>query len=682
MMFKPEAMTFPHVPYAPSAYRTDIEGLRALAVTTVILYHARLFNPGGFIGVDVFFVISGYLITKIIETDIRHARFTLAAFYQRRIRRIFPALFVMFAISSTFAYVLLFPEELVNFGKSLMASAAFVSNIFFRSQIDYFDVASEQKPLLHVWSLAVEEQFYIFWPLILVALNKKVGEQSKILLCAILFCISLLYSEYLVRHTPSAAFYLLPARAWELALGAILAMSVKFSRLDRAPRYAADLASLAGIALICLAILAYDAITPFPGLAALLPCAGAALVIGAGESGTTLGGRLLSLPPIAFMGRISYSLYLWHWPILVFAQLYLARLLRFDEKCWALSLTVLMAYLSWCFVEEPFRNMRIAAGNAREWIGGGIAAGFAMVCIGALIVTNEGFPGRVQTKILEIAKVRAEAKAFQLSPCLMRGAVPPPAEGCLLGKPSPGTNYDVVLWGDSHAAQLAPALEALGRRLSFTARQITKAGCEPLPGLRFFPQNEMRQECPEFNKAVLETILTHSPGTIVLAGWWDVYATGEVLVSEGSTRPSVEESRDNFVSSFRNTVHALTQAGHRVVIIGQVPVPDGNPVNCIERTLMTGRDASNCTATGASRAEVELRVNALLRAAVKTLSGVRIVSPFDWLCNARECRIFTGQGDFVYMDEAHLSAAGAELLNPGIEASMNASPRRSEAATH
>jgi peptidoglycan/LPS O-acetylase OafA/YrhL len=420
-MLEPEPMTFPHVPYAPPAYRTDIEGLRALAVTTVILCHAHLSNPGGFIGVDVFFVISGYLITKIIEADIQHARFTLTAFYQRRIRRIFPALFVMFAISSAFAYMLLLPEELVNFGKSLMASAAFVSNIFFRSQINYFDVASEQKPLLHVWSLAVEEQFYIFWPLILVALNKMFGGQRKILLCAILFCISLLYSEYLVRHTPSAAFYLLPSRAWELALGAILAMSVKFWRLHRAPRHAADLASLAGIALIGFAIFAYDAITPFPGLAALVPCVGAALVIGAGESAITLGGRFLSLPPIVFIGRISYSLYLWHWPILVFAQLYLARVLRFDEKCWALSLMVLMAYLSWRFVEEPFRNLRLAAGNAREWVGGGITAGFTVVCAGALIVANEGFPGRVQTKILAIARVREEAKAFQLSQCRREG---------------------------------------------------------------------------------------------------------------------------------------------------------------------------------------------------------------------------------------------------------------------
>ena len=282
------------------------------------------------------------------------------------IRRIFWPSSATFAISLAFAWLLLLPDELVSFGKSLMASAAFISNIFFRGQIGYFDGASEDKPLLHVWSLAVEEQFYIFWPLLLVAIYKMAGERRKIALCAILFGASLLYSEYLVRHTPHAAFYLLPSRAWELALGALLTISVKFGRLHLMPRRAADAASIAGIALICLTILTYDLITPFPGFSALLPCAGAALVIGAGESGTTLGGRLLSLPPIALIGRISYSLYLWHWPILVFAQIYLARVLHSGETYWALSLTLLVAYLSWRYVEEPFRTMRVAALGARE----------------------------------------------------------------------------------------------------------------------------------------------------------------------------------------------------------------------------------------------------------------------------------------------------------------------------
>lgn len=338
-MHKSIAKIFGYVPFASSAYRADIEGLRALAVIPVILYHARLFSPGGFVGVDVFFVISGYLITKIITSHLRCGHFTLAGFYQRRVRRIFPALFLMFAVSSAFAYLLLLPHELMQFGKSLIASAAFVSNVFFSSQSDYFDVASEQKPLLHVWSLAVEEQFYILWPLIVVALNKKAGEKGTLLFCVIVSFTSLLYGEYFVHQAPTAAFYLLPARAWELALGALLAMFINFGWFRQTPRYVADIASIVGIALICVAIFSYDEVMPFPGFAALVPCVGAALVIGAGESRTTLGGRLLSLPPFALIGRISYSLYLWHWPILVFSHIYLGRELRFDEKCWALSLT-------------------------------------------------------------------------------------------------------------------------------------------------------------------------------------------------------------------------------------------------------------------------------------------------------------------------------------------------------
>jgi hypothetical protein len=569
----------------------------------------------------------------------------------------------------------------MQFGKSLIASAAFVSNVFFSSQIDYFDVASEQKPLLHVWSLAVEEQFYIFWPLIVVALNKKAGEKGTLLFCVILSFTSLLYGEYLVHQAPTAAFYLLPARAWELALGALLAMFVNFGWFRQTPRYVADIASIVGIALICVAIFSFDEVMSFPGIAALVPCAGAALVIAAGESRTTLGGRLLSLPPFAFIGRMSYSLYLWHWPILVFSHIYLGRDLRLDEKCWALSLTALAAYLSWRFVEEPFRKIPVAVSDARAWVGGGAAAGFAFACTGALIVAYEGFPRRVQTDIREIARAREEAKGFQLSPCLMRGGALPPVEACLLGQTSPGQNYPVILWGDSHAAQLAPALEALGNRLNFTAKQITKAGCGPVSGVRFFPENNVfLRECAEFNKAAMQAILKHSPAIIILAGRWDAYATGKFLISEGSSQPSLAESLNTFISTLRNTILALTEVGHRVVIIGQAPAPNGDPVDCIERTLMTGRHSSECAASSASRAELESRVNQLLQSAVGTLSDVRMVFPFERLCYAWECRLFTEQSDFVYMDASHLSAAGAKLLSAGIEASITSLRRRTQAA--
>jgi peptidoglycan/LPS O-acetylase OafA/YrhL len=676
-----DAKIVTNVPYASSAYRHDIEGLRALAVTPVILYHAHMFCPGGFVGVDVFFVISGYLITKIIQREFEHGRFTLMSFYQRRIRRIFPALFVLFAISSAFACVLLLPDELRTYGRSLMASVAFASNIFFRSKIDYFDATSEDQPLLHIWSLAVEEQFYIFWPLILVAMNIYVTEKTKTLTLVTILVVSLVYGEFLVHYSPEAAFYMMPSRAWELLLGALMATSSVSNCLARMPRRAADLASIVGVLLISFAIVAYDSNTPFPGLAGLAPCVGAALVIAAGEFGPTLGGRLLSLSPFAFIGRISYSLYLWHWPILVFAHLYLGRDLHLDEKCWLIPLIVVAACMSWRFVEEPFRNFLVAASDGRAWLTGGVAAGFVVASAGAVIVFCDGFPNRVQARTREIVRVRAEAEAFQLSPCLARRASLPPIEGCLLGQASRDANYDVILWGDSQAAQLAPALATLGQRIGFTAREITKAGCAPLPGVRFFPEHELRLECPDFNKAAMDAILNHSPGTIILAGWWDEYATGGLLVAAGSTQPSVAQSRQEFIATVKDTVHALTSAGHHVIVVAQAPIPNGNPIDCIERARLIGRSVSNCAVTGAVFAEADSRVKNVLRSALETEPDAQLVFPFEHLCDAQECRIFTEQGNFVYLDAAHLSAAGAELVGVSLKAALTDSRRLHEAAT-
>jgi peptidoglycan/LPS O-acetylase OafA/YrhL len=637
---------------ASPAYRADIEGLRALAVVPVIFCHARLFCPGGFIGVDVFFVISGYLITKIILSDLCSGGFTLARFYERRVRRIFPALFLMLAVSSACAYLLLLPHEMIAFGKSLMAAAAFVSNVFFSGEIGYFDMAAEQKPLLHVWSLAVEEQFYIFWPLVLLVLHNKAGQKGAFFFCALLAGVSLLHSEYLVHEARSTAFYLMPSRAFELGIGALLSLGSDFAFFRQMPRRAADGASLAGIALIGAALFLFDDLTPFPGKAALLPCLGAALVIAAGARHATAGGWFLSLPPVTFIGRISYSLYLWHWPILVFTYLYYGRQLHFDEKCWALLLTAVTAYLSWRFVEEPFRRVSVTSLSARAFVGGAAAAGLVFACAGWGIVAYDGFPRRIETDSGEIAAMREESNALQLSPCLTKneGAVPP-VEGCLLGQSSSAANYDVVLWGDSHARQLAPLLDALGKRLNFTARVISKAGCGPLPGMHFTNEAVPIKKCPEFNEAIEQVVLKHPPGLIILASRWDAFATGGWV------------PQPTFVSLLKNTVLALTRAGHRVIIVGLVPVPLRDPLDCVERIKITGRDASECAATSASWAEMNSAVNKALQLAAGNMPNVGIVYPFERYCNAQDCPIFTADGRFIYMDAAHLSPAGAGLLS-------------------
>lgn len=647
---------------AASGYRRDIEGLRAFAVVPVILYHARLYCPGGFVGVDVFFVISGYLITKIIDGGGKG--FTFISFYDRRIRRIFPALFAMAAMTSVFAWLLLASSELITYGKSVIASGLFASNIFFARRTDYFDASSAGQPLLHIWSLAVEEQFYVLWPLILAAINSRFTERAKAAALAALLVASLAYSEILVHDSRVSAFYLTPSRAWELLLGAVLAMPLVTRWNERMPRRVADLASIVGVLLIGFAIISYDSKTPFPGIASLAPCIGAALVIAAGVAGPTAGGGLLALPAIAFVGRISYSLYLWHWPILVFARVYLGRDLHWEEACCLIGLITITAYLSWRFIEQPFRRLRTADGG-HTWVRGGVVAGLAMVAGGALIVRYEGFPGRTRAG-REIATIIREARAFQTSPCLARHAALPPIQGCLFGKLSRDSDYDVVLWGDSHAAQLAPALIGLSERWGFTTREITKAGCAPLPGARFVIDGDDRRNCPEFNQAAMEAIMKHRSLTVILAALWDAYATGAILLAGSSARPSVAQSRESFITTMNNTVHVLTRAGHRVIIVAQAPIPGINPVDCVERMQLFRRTPSACVIASSDPAEADRRVKALLRSAVESESA-QVVSLFEKLCDTHECPMFTEQGKFVYMDETHLSAAGAELVAASLE---------------
>jgi peptidoglycan/LPS O-acetylase OafA/YrhL len=621
--------------------------------------------------VDVFFVISGYLITKIIENSGK--RFSFVSFYDRRIRRIFPALLVMLVIASAFAYILLVPNELVSYGKSLMASGAFASNIFFGYRIDYFDARSAEQPLLHIWSLGVEEQFYVIWPVILVAVNSRFTEKLKVTAVTVMLVASLGYSEVLVHHSRESAFYMTPSRAWELLLGSLLATPLLSRWNEQLNRRVADLASIVGVLLIGLAIICYDSTTPFPGIACLAPCIGAMLIIAAGDGGPTVGGQLLSLPAIAFVGRISYSLYLWHWPVLVFARLYLGRDLKLDETCSLIGVIVIAAYLSWYFVEETFRHFR-TANRGQAWVGGGVFAGFAVMVTGGLIILYDGFPGRTEIG-REIAMVRREARAFHASPCLARRATLPPVDGCLLGTVSTDNNYDVVLWGDSHAAQLAPALTSLGERWGFTTRMMTKAGCPPLPGMLFIPDDDFRRDCPEFNKAAMEAIVKRHYQTVIFAALWDAYAAGSILLGNSLAHTSIEQSRSNFINTIRGTVHALTRAGHRVIIVAQAPVPRVNPVNCVERAQLTGRDPSECAIGSSDPAEADQRVKKLLRSALEN-ERAQVVSLFDQLCDARECRIFTEQGKFVYMDETHLSAAGAQLASISLEGSLTSVEQR------
>ena len=371
-------------------YRAEIDGLRALAVVPVVLFHAGLQAfGGGFVGVDVFFVISGYLITTLILNALEKGNFRLATFYERRARRILPALFLVSFSCIPFAWIWLLPRDMADFSQSLMALAVFSSNILFWHESGYFETAAELKPLLHTWSLAIEEQYYVLFPLVLM-LTWRFAKRWILAMIVILGCLSLAVAQWDAFHEPRAGFYLLPARGWELAIGGAIALYLKHRGIRAAP-IVNQVASAAGIGLILLAVFSFNDETPFPSLYALVPTVGAALIILFAAKGT-LVQAVLSSRLFVGIGLISYSVYLWHYPLFAFA-----RYRSISEFSWSTIaslcvVTFALAYLSWRYVETPFRNRNVI--TRKTVVNFGAVGAACLLSIGIAGNFAHGFPSR------------------------------------------------------------------------------------------------------------------------------------------------------------------------------------------------------------------------------------------------------------------------------------------------
>ncbi|WP_298775748.1 acyltransferase family protein [uncultured Shewanella sp.] len=390
-------------------YRAEIDGLRAIAVLPVILFHAgfQLFS-GGFVGVDVFFVISGYLITSIILAELNQGHFSLVTFYERRARRILPALFFVILVCTPFAWAWFMPMDLQDFAQSVVAVSTFSSNILFWLESDYFDTAAELKPLLHTWSLAVEEQYYILFPLFLMW-TWRLGLKWILACLVLIFMMSLLLAQWGAYHAPNAAFYLLPTRGWELILGVFAAFFFYHYHTINITQYIQNILSLLGLALVIYAIFAFDETVPFPSLYTLVPTLGTLLIILFAQPGT-LVHAFLSLRVFVWIGLISYSAYLWHQPLFAFAKY-----LSFTEPPFILMLglciaSILLAYLSWRFVEMPFRNKKVY--SQRAIFTAAIVMSSAFLSTGFYF----SFDGRFSPdKQLIVKAYRADNRALQIA---------------------------------------------------------------------------------------------------------------------------------------------------------------------------------------------------------------------------------------------------------------------------
>ncbi len=495
-------------------YRAEIDGLRAVAVIIVMMFHAGFkYFRGGFIGVDIFLVISGYLITTIILSEMDRGTFSLVNFYERRARRILPPLFLIMLASLLFAWFWLLPSDMKDFSQSLMAVSTFSSNILFWQTSGYWDTASELKPLLHTWSLAVEEQYYIIFPLLLI-LMWRYGRRRILALLMLIAIASLAAAQWGAYNDSIATFYLLPTRVWELAIGAGIAFYFLYKKNDlhiiHSHKLLNELLALLGLLLIGYAILAFDENTPFPSLYALAPTIGTGLIIFFSSSQTIIG-RLLGAKPFVAIGLISYSAYLWHQPLFAFTR-YQGHIESTELTYIALIfLSLLLAYLSWRFVEKPFRDRTIFDRKATFTFA--LLGSIGFIIFGFIGNQSDGFKDRLtenQKALMAFDNYKIK-EIYREGTCFLEPEQKPEdfTENCF----PPTTKDDAIfIWGDSHAAALS-----YGFRENYPiVIQMTASGCLPLIGYR----PDIRPHCQDINNYILDKINELKPKTIILHSNW------------------------------------------------------------------------------------------------------------------------------------------------------------------
>jgi peptidoglycan/LPS O-acetylase OafA/YrhL len=610
-------------------YRPDIDGLRALAVVGVLIFHAF---PGalrgGFTGVDIFFVISGFLITRIIAGEAAQGHFSIAAFYGRRIQRIFPALLLVMACCVAFGWFALFPDELKMLGKHVFGGSAFLSNIFLWREVGYFDTAAETKPLLHLWSLGIEEQFYVAWPLLILW----AAPRRKILLCAgILAALSFALNVGGIRAFPSATFYLPAARAWELLAGALLACAGTVTSLgDRASKRQLDLISLLGLLMIALSYGLISKDHAFPGWWALLPVAGAVLLIAAGPHGAV--NRVLASKPLVGIGLISYPLYLWHWPLLSFAQIVESGTPSAALRGAAVVLAVLLAWATWRLLERPLRGWR----TPRARVAILSAAMVAVAAGGALLYARDGLPQRSA-----IAESERKQKALILvedvanaAACKQRYGFDTLYKYCL--QTWPERHPTVALIGDSHAYHVSAGLGAWyrsqGENMVMFGTRIPYWGLDPASG------DEYQAVTQRMLELTLEIPTIHT-----------------VLIS---TAAKLSDGNTVHIAALRETLRRYTEAGKKVIFLHDVPALGFEPRSCIRRAgIASSTTRRDCSIT---RAEFERNTadhERLLAAILADFPTVQQFRPAEALCDAKRCRVDV-DGTLMYRDNNHLSYEG------------------------
>lgn len=631
-------------------YQPDIDGLRAVAVLSVVLYHIDSgWVPGGFVGVDIFFVISGFLITRNIWGPLQAGKFSLADFYLRRIRRIAPALLVVMASTMLAGMLLLLPSDLVRLASSAVWAAFSAANIYYWKYLDtdYFAAAAAEEPMLHLWSLGVEEQFYLLWPAMLMVLAmarrpKLVTVAVTIIICAGSFTIAEMTN--VSRHEFS--YYMLPARAGELMLGAILAFCAVPGYT--APRYAvwrerlAETLAAGGSALIVFSLWWVDDDAPFPGINALYPCLGTVLLIASGQMGSRLTGMLLTPRPIVYLGLISYSLYLWHWPILAFIRYFYGEVS--PPRALAASVLILaLSAASYRFVEKPARRM---TGPSWQQVSLIFVAPVLTISVAAMVlIGSDGMRATIEST----HEFKAAATTLNRQTSASNRAKFPCADSrsslsetlrdsrCVLGIRRTGPT--VFLWGDSNAAHYIGALNAVAKHERFAFRYATLSTCPPVLGMGKFGSPRMQGRCDLFRAGIRKYLADGNVHTVVLAAQW-----------------SVHDRNPRFKEALDHTLAELKKTGKMVVLLGQVPWFKGYSRECEQRWARLGR--GDCGTRFSVQHLPPVRINDYLASLALNDNSISYLDIDRVLCAEGNCSPYV-DGTPVYYNPTHLSAAGS-----------------------
>ncbi|QNI02386.1 acyltransferase [Halomonas sp. SH5A2] len=666
-------------------YRPEVDGLRAVAVLPVILFHAgfSIFS-GGFVGVDVFFVISGYLITTIVYQEMAQDSFSMWRFYERRARRILPALFVVCLACIPFAWLWMMPSEFKNFSQSLIGVATFTSNILFWRESGYFADPAELKPLLHTWSLAVEEQFYILYPPLLLALYRFLPKYLFFII-GLGVLASLGLAQQASSSNPGANFYLLPSRAWELGVGALVALYLQHSRAPklidanqntRRTQTLYELLGLLGLTMITYAVFVFDETTPFPSYWTLFPVLGTALIILTANS-KTLIGRILSMRLLVGIGLLSYSAYLWHQPLFAFARIRLFEGVPIWGYWSLIALTLALAWLTRVAIEVPaHKRLKL---SRQQVLSGAVIGCFVFGFVGGLGWASQGHTSR--------NAVPSELSAWKDSTSPYRGSChnpDSPEDTCLIGD---GDQTPIYVWGDSHGVELAWQLSERLRPKMIPVKPFTHSGCQPTIGVRRHGDTK----CPEHNAAFFSYLTNEAaPSTVVLIARWSLNTDGTrfnnreggvelggdaAVFPNGWNGGSKEDRIEQVGQAISRTVAGLIQGGHRVILIYPIPEVGWNVPTYLARTaLLKGEISPPLSTSNQVYQERSDTARANLNAIPANDSLLRI-RPADLFCDSfipGRCIAQLPDGRPLYFDDDHPNEIGARMIADDVLRSMRA----------